>query len=314
MRSPARVLLASGLLLAAAALTRAQQPPVFRSGVDVVNVTVAVHDERGRLVTDLAPQDFQLYQDGRPQDIRVFARAFEPGRDELLALDLGLLMDTSQSMVQNLKLSRLAATRFLDAVPRAHELFMVFFDEDIRISRYDSENQQGLIERIQDVTGGRNTCLYDAIAVYLSRIQGSSGRKVLVLFTDGEDSRSDLSQVELNRLVRSSPVTIYSIAFSPDGVSTSQRAAKSRQVLEHLADLTGGAVYAPATYKDLPSIYDKILDELKGQYVLGFVPDRPTAEGRYHKLKVEVTRPGVKVRHRPGYTIDAGDITDGGES
>ncbi len=314
MRAPARVLLASGLLLAGAAATPAQQPPVFRSGVDVVNVTVAVHDERGRLVTDLALQDFQLYQDGRPQEIRVFARAFEPGRDELLALDLGLLMDTSQSMVQNLKLSRLAATRFLDAVPRARELFMIFFDEDIRISRYDSENQQGLIERIQDVTGGRNTCLYDAIAVYLSRIQGSVGRKVLVLFTDGEDSHSDLTQVELNRLVRSSPVTIYSIAFSPDGVSTSQRAAKSRQVLEHLADLTGGSVYAPATYKDLPDIYEKILDELKGQYVLGFVPDRPLGEGRYHKLKVEVTRPGVKVRHRPGYTVEGGEVSDGGES
>ena len=183
MRAPARAILASGLILGAAALTRAQQPPVFRSGVDVVNVTVAVHDERGRLVTDLAEQDFQLFQDGRQQDIRVFARAFEPGRDELLALDLGLLMDTSQSMVQNLKLSRLAATRFLDAVPRARELITVFFDEDIRISRYDSENQQGLVERIQEVTGGRNTCLYDAIAVYLSRIQGSAGRLPICLCT-----------------------------------------------------------------------------------------------------------------------------------
>jgi len=312
MRAPARAILGSSLLLGAAAATRAQQPPVFRSGVEVVNVTVAVHDERGRLVTDLAPQDFQLYQDGRPQAIRVFARAFEPGRDELLALDLGLLMDTSQSMVQNLKLSRLAATRFLDAVPRARELITVFFDEDIRISRYDSENQQGLIERIQEVTGGRNTCLYDAIAVYLSRIQGSTGRKVVVLFTDGEDSRSELSQMELHRLVRSSPVTIYSIAFPPDGVVTSQRAAKSRQVLEHLADLTGGSVYAPATYKDLPNIYERIIDELKGQYVLGFVPDRPAGDGRYHKLKVEVTRPGVKVRHRSGYTVGGGEVTEGG--
>jgi Ca-activated chloride channel homolog len=303
MRVPARAILASGLLLGAAALTRAQQPPVFRSGVDVVNVTVAVHDERGRLVTDLAEQDFQLFQDGRKQNIRVFARAFDPGRDELMALDLGLLMDTSQSMVQNLKLSRLAATRFLDAVPRARELITVFFDEDIRISRYDSENQQGLVERIQEVTGGRNTCLYDAIAVYLSRIQGSNGRKVLVLFTDGEDSHSELTQMDVNKLVRSSPVTIYSIAFSPDGVVTSQRAAKSRQVLEHLADLTGGSVYAPGTYKDLPDIYDKIIDELKGQYVIGFVPDKPSSDGRYHKLKVNVARPGVNVRHRPGYTV-----------
>lgn len=313
MRGPVPAALAVGVLLLAAAATRAQQAPVFRTGVDVVNVTVAVHDERGRLVTDLAVPDFKLYQDGRPQEIRVFARAFEPGRDELLALDLGLLMDTSQSMVQNLKLSRLAATRFLDAVPRARELITVFFDEDIRVSRYDSESQQGLMERIQDVTGGRNTCLYDAIAVYLSRIQGTSGRKVLVLFTDGEDSQSELTQMEMNRLVRTSPVTIYSIAFSPDGITSSTRAAKGRRVLEHLADLTGGTVFAPSSYKDLPGIYDKILDELKGQYVLGFVPDRPTEAGRYNKLKVEVTREGLKVRHRAGYLVDEkGHVAGGG--
>ncbi|HET8646925.1 MAG TPA: VWA domain-containing protein [Vicinamibacteria bacterium] len=309
MRAFARALAALALILAAATATRAQQPPVFRSGVDVVNVTVAVHDDRGRLVTDLAEQDFKLYQDGRLQQVRVFARAFDPGRDDVLALDLGVLFDTSQSMVQNLRLSRLAATRFLDSVPRARELITIFFDEDIRVSRYDSENQQGLIERIQDITGGRNTCLYDAIAVYLSRIQGSTGRKVLVLFTDGEDSRSELTQAELNRLVRTSPVTIYAIAFAPEGVTSSSRTAKSRQVLEHLADLTGGTVFAPASYKDLPGIYDKILDELKGQYVLGFVPEKPAAAGRYHKLKVEVTRPDVKVRHRPGYAVsESGEL------
>jgi Ca-activated chloride channel homolog len=299
MRGPAVV--STVLLLGLAAASSAQQPPVFRSQVDVVHLTVSVHDETGKLVTDLAEPDFTLYEDGRPQEIRVFARAFDPGRDELLALDLGLLMDTSQSMVQNLKLSRLAATRFLDSVPRARELITIFFDEDIRVSRYDSENQQGLLERIQDVEGGRNTCLYDAVAVYLSRIQGIPGRKVLILFSDGEDSRSDLSQIELNRLVRSSPAIIYSIAFAPDGIPNSQRAMRSRRVLQHLSDLTGGAVFAPSTYRDLPDIYDKILEELKGQYVIGYVPDRPGAPDRFRKVKVDVSRKGVKVRHREGY-------------
>jgi Ca-activated chloride channel family protein len=304
MRGRAAVPAAVPVVLAAAVLF-AQQPPVFRTEVDVVHLTVSVHDERGKLVTDLAEPDFVLYEDGRPQKIRVFARAFDPGRDELLALDLGLLMDTSQSMVQNLKLSRLAATRFLDAVPRARELITVFFDEDIRVSRYDSESQQGLLERINDVTGGRNTCLYDAVAVYLSRIQGTPGRKVLILFSDGEDSRSDLSQMELNRLVRASPAIIYSIAFAPDGIPNSQRAMKSRRVLQHLADLTGGEVFAPTTYKDLPEIYGKILDELKGQYVLGYVPDRPGRPEQFRKVKVDVSRKGMKVRHREGYTTDA---------
>jgi Ca-activated chloride channel family protein len=304
----ARAVVPTVVLLAVAAASSAQQPPVFRTEVDVVHLTVSVHDEGGKLVTDLAEPDFTLYEDGRPQKIRVFARAFEPGRDELLALDLGLLMDTSQSMVQNLKPSRLAATRFLDAVPRARELITIFFDEDIRVSKYDSENQQGLLERIQDVTGGRNTCLYDAVAVYLSRIQGTPGRKVLILFSDGEDSRSDLSQMELNRLVRSSPAIIYSIAFAPDGIPNSQRAMRSRRVLQHLSDLTGGQVFAPTTYRDLPDIYDKILDELKGQYVIGYVSDRPGPSERFRKVKVDVARKGAKVRHREGY-LASGPIT-----
>jgi Ca-activated chloride channel homolog len=303
MRAPAAVA-SLALLLATAAATRGQQaPPIFRSGVDVVNVTVAVRDAAGKLVTDLAEPDFTLYEDGRPQKIRVFARAYEPGRDELLALDLGLLMDTSESMVANLKLSRLAATRFLDTVPRARELITIFFDEDIRISRYDSENQQGLSERINLITGGRNTCLYDAVAVYLSRIEGTTGRKVLVLFTDGEDSQSELTQLDMNKLVRSSPVTIYSIAFSPDGVTNSSRTNRSRRVLEHLADLTGGEVFAPSSYRDLPAIYDKIIDELKGQYVIGYVPDRASDAKRFHRLKVEVARKGLQVRHREGYEV-----------
>src|SRR4029079_13230206 len=131
------------------------------------------------------------------------------------------------------------------------------------------------------------------VAVYLSRIQGSTGRKVLVLFTDGEDSQSELTQLDMNKLVRASPVTIYSIAFSPDGVAGSSRATRSCRVLEHLADLTGGTVFGPASYRDLPGIYEKILDELKGQYVIGYVPDRPGDTKRFHRLKVEVTRKGV---------------------
>ena len=122
-----------------------------------------------------------------------------------------------------------------------------------------------------------------------------------MVFSDGEDSRSELSQGEVNKLVRSAPVTIFSIAFSPDGVATTSRALKGRQVLQHLADLTGGDVYAPGSYRDLPEIYDKILDELQAQYVLGFVSDRPAGDGKYRKLRVEVARKGVKLRHRTGY-------------
>ena len=240
--------------------TPTQIPPVFPTDLDLVNVTVSVRDGDGRLIPDLGQGDFVVLEDGRPQAVQVFARAVQPGDHADLALDLGLLLDTSTSMLKELKLSQEAAVRFLDAIPRAGELITIFFDQDIRISRYDSENQQGLFERIHEAKGGGNTALYDAITVYLSRVAGARGRKVLVLFSDGEDSTSAMSLSELLRVVRSSPVTIYSIAFTGGFPTGSSRALKSRSFLMQVAEMTGGQVFTPSASRDLAEIYRKILD------------------------------------------------------
>jgi Ca-activated chloride channel family protein len=288
-------------LTAAAAPRPRADDPVFPTALEEIHLTVTVQDEEGRLVTGLRPEDFVVLEEGRPQKVELFGRGVEKGQEEAMALDLGLLMDTSQSMLKELKLSQEAAVRFLDSIPRARDLVTIFFDDDIRISRYDSENQQGLFERIHTLKGGGNTALYDAISVYLSRVRDSTGRKVLVLFTDGEDSRSAVSLQELTRLVRASPVTIYSVAFTGSLSPASSRGLKARAILDQLADVSGGRVFAPRTSRDLPTIYDHILDELKGQYVLGYVSDDPRRDGKFRRIKVEVARKDVRVRHRSGY-------------
>jgi Ca-activated chloride channel homolog len=298
-----------GLPAAALAGEKPSPPaPVFPADLEVVNVTVSVRDAAGHLVGGLRADDFVVLEDGRPQAIQVFGRAVDPGHEETLALDLGLLMDTSQSMLQELKLSQEAATRFLQAIPRARELITIFFDQDIRVSRYDSENQQGLFDRIQQAKGGGDTALYDAMAVYLSRVTGGTGRKVLVVFTDGDDTTSALSLTDLLRLVRSSAVTIYPIAFTGSIPTGSPTALRSRGFLNEIADLTGGQVFRPGASRDLAGIYDRILQELSGQYVLGFVSDNARHDGKYRRLKVQVRREGLRVRHREGYfsSEDAG--------
>ena len=287
--------------------------PVFRAELDVTNVTLSVRDERGRLVTNLSQDDFVVTEDGKRQEVLVFGNALDgttvdegltahggPKRD-LLALDLGLLLDTSDSMLKELRLSKEAAVRFLDTIPRARELFTVFFDEEIRVSRYDSENQQGLFERIHELKGGGNTALYDAIATYISRVQGAPGRKTLVLFSDGEDSRSTLGLGEFIEVVRSSGVTIYPIAFSGGFAPGSSRALKAKVFLQQIAEMTGGQVFTPHTSRELGGIFRRILDELAAQYVLGYVSTNPNHDGKFRKLKVELKRPGLKVRHRSGY-------------
>src|SRR5437899_1143563 len=109
-----------GVWLAASATLLAQpRAPVFRSGIESVYVTVTVQDRDGRFVGDLRPEEFEVLEDGRPQRLDLVAQAVEPGHDDALVLDLGLLLDTSESMMKELKLSQEAAVRFLDAVPRA---------------------------------------------------------------------------------------------------------------------------------------------------------------------------------------------------
>ncbi len=296
-------LLAVLCALSGPAPAAAQKVPVYPGGVDVVNVTVTVRDAQGKLVSDLKPEDFLIYEDGRlqdPQNARVFAAAGE-GNDRELGLNLGMLLDTSESMKAQIRLSQQSAVRFLESIPRARDLLLIFFDQDIRLSRYNDENQQGLFERILEIKGSGNTALYDAIGVYLARVADSSGRKVLVIFTDGDDTTSAISLAETIALVRASGVTVYPIAFNGNFGLGTNRYVSARAILNTLAESSGGQVYSPIAYKDLSAIYQKILDELANQYVLGFVSDNLVLDGRYHRLKVEVKPKGLRVRHRQGY-------------
>lgn len=294
------------LLAATAAAQDRPAQPVFGVGLDVVNVTVSVRDGDGRFVSDLGPRDFAVFEDGRPQKLQLFAQAVEPGHEETLALDLGMLMDTSESMLKVLRLSQQAAARFLESIPRARDLVTIFFDQDIRISRYDSENQQGLFDRLASIKGGGTTALRDAITVYLSRVEDSAGRKVLVVFTDGEDTTSVVSPGELTQMLRSSSVTVYPIAFTGGFSPGSSRALASMAFLREVATLTGGQVHQPALSSDLPRIYRSILEELSAQYVLGFISDNDQRDGKYRRLRVEVRRKGLRVRHRAGYYAPEG--------
>ncbi len=294
---------AAGLAVLAVAATAAsaQRTPVFRTGLDLVNVTVTVRDGKGGLVSDLTQEDFVVREDGRPQALEIFAPAARPEERQELALSLGMLFDTSESMRKDLKLSQESAVRFLEAIPRARDLMLIFFDRDIRISRYNSENQQGIFGRILDAKGEGYTALYDAVAVYLSRVVDIPGRKTLVVFTDGDDTTSQISAQEVEKLVRSCDAVIYPVAFAGAFRAGSAEALRAHAFLHSIAVLSGGRVFQPTASRELAGIYQSILDELGTQYVLGYVSDNPKRDGKFRKIVVELKRPGLKVRHRTGY-------------
>jgi Ca-activated chloride channel family protein len=228
-------------------------------------------------------------------------RTFDIGEREELSLNLGMLFDTSESMRKDLRLSQESAIRFLDAIPRARDLVLVFFDRDIRLSRYSSENQQGIFQRILETKGEGFTALYDAVAVYLSRIADTPGRKVLVIFTDGDDTTSQTPPQEVQRMVRSGDAVIYPVAFPGDARAGTDTALRAGAFLQSLADLSGGRVFRPTASKELAAIYLSILDELGAQYVLGYVSDNPARDGKFRKITVTSNRGALKLRHRPGY-------------
>jgi Ca-activated chloride channel family protein len=293
------------------ASAQAQRTPVFPSGLDVVEVTVTARDEGGGLVSDLRPEDFALREDGREQEVLIFASASRPEEREELALNLGMLFDTSGSMRDNLRLSQESATRFLEAIPRARDLLLVFFDRDIRLSRYSSENQQGIFSRILGTQGGGYTALYDAITVYLSRVVDTPGRKVLVVFTDGDDTTSSTSPEEVTRMLRAGSVTVYPVAFTGHLRPGTTEALRARAFLAGIAQATGGRVFEPLASRELASIYQSILDELGSQYVIGYMSDNQARDGKFRKIALEVRRAGVKLRYRPGYAVPKVELPKG---
>lgn len=302
---------ALALCVVTPALGYAQEPeiPTFTADVDMVSVAVAVIDDDGNFVTDLTVDQFTLYEDGKRQEIRLFAAGLQESwvdlppdvKDDLSGRQvIGLIMDTSGSMEDDMRLVREAAIKFVTNIPKTEELFIMDFDESIRLSHYSSDDQRMISERIYDMESEGWTALYDAVATFLERVYDLDGRKTLVLFTDGVDSRSTLSIREVFEMVKLSNVTMHSIHFTADSHNASRLFEQGR-FLRRLARETGGSYAVGRSLKQIDEFYDQILEELFSQYSLGYVSSSTKRDGKYRKIKVEVSVDDVKVRHRRGY-------------
>jgi VWFA-related protein len=286
-----------------------QVPYVFESRVDMVSVAVAVTDDKGNFVTGLEAKDFTVLEDGVHQEIRLFAAGLEESwvglppelKDEVSGRQVvGLMLDASGSMEEDMRLVREAALKFLTNLPRTENLFVMDFDENIRLSQYSTDDQRLLSDRIYDVKAEGWTALYDAVATFLERLYGLDGKKTLVIFSDGVDSRSTLSMGEVMDMVKLSDATIHTIHF---GVSQARntRAFEEGRFLRQMSSETGGSYAFGDNLQQLDELYDKLLEELFSQYTLGYVSTNTKQDGKYRKIKVEVDREDVKVRARKGY-------------
>ena len=275
--------------------------PTFTAGVDLVRFGVTVLDRDDNFITDLTIDDFEVYEEGERQTIRYFTSANAPDASPP-PLHLGLLFDTSASMEKDLRMSRTAAIQFLNTVTQAEDITLVDFDTEVRVGRYHQRDFPRLVERIRMRKPKGWTALYDALGVYLDGAGMQDGQKILVLYTDGGDTRSTMSFSNVYDLVKASDVTLYAIGFLKNQPSNVRLMRRMRM----LAEQTGGEVFLPLTTDPLEEIYAKIAEEISARYSFGYASTDPGTDGVWREvdIKLKTSRPdlkGAKVRTRKGY-------------
>lgn len=288
-------ILALVVLLSAAGASVVAQ--TFRSGVDLVDFGITVTDRRGKLVADLTAADFEILEDGRPQPIAQFVTG-QNDDDAGLPLHLGLLLDTSGSMEADLALSRSAAIKFLNLLPSADDITIVDFDTEVRVARYGQADFARLVSRIRGRAPHGWTALYDALGVYLDGADAQDGRKILVVYTDGGDTRSALGYGDLMAMLKASDVTVYAVGFIEH---QGGEAPVNRMRLTQIAEQTGGQAFFPSAINDLDDAYAQVLAGIHGHYRLGYVSNNPRRDGAWREVQFKLKRPGLQVRARKGY-------------
>ena len=272
----------------------------FRSRIDLVTMGVTVTDRRGTFLTDLTRDDFEIRENGRPQTITSFGRG--DGDVEALPLHLGLLFDTSGSMGEDIKLARSAAIKFLNTLSDAVDMTLVDFDTEVRVARYGQRDFPRLVERIRGRQPDGWTAMYDALGVYLDGAAEDDGRKILVIYSDGGDTRSTISFSDALTLVRASDVTIHAIGFLENQPGSARIGQRMR--LMEIAQTTGGQAFFPSAMKDVEAAYETIVAQIRSQYTIGYTSSNTAQDGSWRRVDIRVTRPGLRdlrVQSRKGY-------------
>jgi VWFA-related protein len=309
------LLLSAGLMLPAARLLRAQDPaqedeaPIFTTGIKVVNVFVSVRRKTGEIVRDLTKDDFVVTEDGRRQTIRYFSRETD------LPLTIGLAVDTSMSQKKVLESERSASYRFVDEVLREDQdkVFVMQFDlgafirQPLTSSRKDLEATLPMVDTPTRpelaLQNGAGTVLYDAVAKASRDIMSHQGnRKALFLLTDGVDTGSEATILDAIDAAQRADTLIYSILFSDEGYYGGfVGGSEGKNALKRMSQETGGAFYEVTKKEGIDQIYARIQDELRSQYSLGFVSDRPVRVSEFRKLQVTLKSKGLILETRDRY-------------
>ena len=278
-------------------LSLAAQQPTFRTGSRVVPSYVTVIDSNNRLVTDLTREDFELFDNGRLQELTIFDNEVRP-------ISVVVMLDTSVSMTHRLKDLYAGAEQFLLRLLPHDKATVGAFNDKVEFASGFTSDRDSLVSALKHLDFGNETRLYDAVHGSLDQLVNVEGRKAILLFTDGADFGSRQGSGRALERARDEEVMIYGIGLETEFFNgQSFVRSKPDSILNRFASETGGGYFDLKKNADLNAAFTRIAQELRSQYLLGFSP--AALDGKVHKLEVRVKRPDLKTRSRRSYVASA---------
>ncbi len=283
--------------------TQTQPPLTFGTGIEIINLTVTVTDAQGRLIGGLDRDAFSVFEDGVKQELALFNK-------DRLPLSVVLLMDASASMEDKILPSKTAAKRFVGTLVLADRARVVSFNNHIDVLQDFTSDKELLNASIDRLQPQGATALHNAFYISIKELQkekqagAGARRQAIILLSDGENTASIVTDEQVIDLARRAEISIYSIRLTSDFEGDKGRAAFSQatHLLSVLARETGGQAFFPAQLQELDSVYDRIAEEMRTQYSLGYVPTNQKRDGRYRRIVVRVpSRENVVLRYKLGY-------------
>jgi Ca-activated chloride channel homolog len=288
--------LLGALTVAAVAEQDPQQtaPPVFRGGSNpIVSIFATVTDAQNRLVPELTKEDFQVFDNDKLQPLVVFD-------DQIQPISVVVMLDTSASMTNSIALLKQASEQFILRLFPADKAVVGAFNDKIEMSAEFTNNRDALISHVKELDYGNATRLYDAVDESLTALKEIDGRKVVLVFTDGDDTGSRVGRNAVLDKARDAEVMIYAIGLESEYFD-GMRVTRSRpdSGLRRLAEETGGGYFELKKTADLGPTFSRVAQELHSQYALGF--EATQLDGKVHKLTLKMKQPGMIGRGRKSY-------------
>jgi len=267
--------------------------------VNEVNVVFTVTDKHGRYVRNLARGDFSVLDDGKPAEQ---IRSFHNETD--LPLQVGLLVDASNSIRDRFKFEQESAVEFLNQTirPRYDKAFIVGFDVTPEVTQDFTDNTEALSRGVRQLRPGGGTAMYDALYFacrdrLLKEQQNGPVRRAIILLSDGDDNMSHVTREEAIEMAQRAEVIVYTIS-----TNISRGSRSGDKVLERIAEATGGRAFVPFQLNDVANAFVEIQDELRSQYALSYKPADLRGDGRFHTIEILAqNHKGLRVRSRRGY-------------